>query len=676
MPHQPTAAGVWPLPSLEPPPIPTGASRRSWQRHHRAVAVTHLANDAIRSCNVLARSFYRVTPFHLYYQPPSYSAANGITHSFEARNASTTQHHLIARIYASASRFVSRRDASSASECDDPLFDIKFLNGQLRSADLSAYITQHKTPLVPIVSSRIALPRQPGSVDLLALLPPHIAKLYAQPNPELFRLPADQPSPPRARCAGSTAEWNATVRRLLDADMVDFTVQPAVVNGVFAVKKDAATDRFIIDARPANCVFTKPEPVQLPTPDLLARLVADPSRPLYVAKVDLDNFYHRLRLPAWMYPYFALPPVRAGDVGVGYRFGENTLVHPCCKTLPMGWSHSVLLAQLAHEHFLDTATDLQRSDRITSDNDPLLNRTRTQVYIDDLIIFDTDRERLGRKQDAYIASITQRGLIVKPSKVVRPSADGVECIGLLVDGRRHTVGVAPSKLEALCDDTIRLLSRARCTGDELSQLVGRWTWSMLGNRPSLACFNAVYRFADCARGRHFHLWDSVRVELLTAVGLAPLLYADLGTDWHSHVVATDASSTALGVVATPSVPPPIDLGREAAEQAAAAAASTQRWTTIVSARWRDEEHINVLELRALTTGVKWVCSHSSAIGRRVWMLSDSTVVVGAVSKGRSSSPSILRRLRHLSAWLLAAGLQLRVTYVPSELNPADEPSRR
>jgi len=334
------------------------------------------------------------------------------------------------------------------------------------------------------------------------------------------------------------------------------------------------------------------------------------------------------------------------------------------------------LAQLAHEHFLDTHTDLHQRDRITADNDPLLNRTRNQVYIDDLIIFDTDPVRLRRCQDAYVAVVTTLGLVVKSSKVVRPSADGVECIGLVVDGRHHTVGVAPSKLARLCADTLRLLARERATGNELAMLIGRWTWAMLGNRPSLAVFNAVYRYTDCAGGRHFTMWESVLIELLTAVGLVPLLYANLGAEWFSHVVATDASKLAFGVVATRTVTPPVDLGRSAAEAAAAVACTEHRWSTIVSKRWRDEEHINVLELRSLTTGVKWVCSHPSALGCRVWMLSDSSVVVGAVSKGRSSSPSVLRRLRHLSAWLLAAGLQLRVSYVPSEINPADEPSRR
>ena len=680
MPHRTTAAVVWPLPTLEPPHQPTGASRRSAQRQSRAAAVTNVANNSIRSCNALARSFYRVTPFHLQYQSPVYPLNSVSVNPYdETRNPATaTQSQLIARIYEAASRFVSRRGAS-ASECDDLFIDTntEVFNGHF-SPSVSAYITQPKAPLVPIIARRIALPATPGTVDLLSLLPANIANQYAKPNPELFRPQSDMPDKPmpRARRVGSASEWTATVCRLRDADMVDFTVTPMEVCGVHAVRKDEKSDRFIIDARRTNLRFAKPNAVQLPTPDLLARLVVNPSKPVYVGKVDLDNFYHRLRLPAWMWPWFALPPVRAADVGLGHRFGDNTMIHPCCKTLPMGWSHSVLLAQLAHEHFLNTCTDLSPNDRITVDNDPLINRARHQVYIDDLIIFDTDPDRAERLQNAYVKAITQRGLIVKQSKVVKPTADGCECIGLEVDGRHHTVGVSASKLEALCVDTLRVVSSGRCTGFDVATLVGRWTWAMLANRPSLACFNAVYQFADCAEGRTFTIWESVRTELLTAVGLAPLLFSRLSADWFPKVVATDACETGFGVVASRTVSPPLSLGRSAAEQAAAAAAVNHKWSTIISAHWRDEEHINVFELRALSIGIRWVCSHPSSAQRRLWLLSDSSVVVGAVSKGRSSSPSLLRRLRQLSAWLLASGLQLRVTYIPSELNPADEPSRR
>ena len=47
------------------------------------------------------------------------------------------------------------------------------------------------------------------------------------------------------------------------------------------------------------------------TPDVIAGLQVDPDKPVYVAKSDLSDFYHRLLLPAWLVPYFALPGVKA-----------------------------------------------------------------------------------------------------------------------------------------------------------------------------------------------------------------------------------------------------------------------------------------------------------------------------------------------------------------------------
>ena len=180
------------------------------------------------------------------------------------------------------------------------------------------------------------------------------------------------------------------IRRMSALGMVDFTTAPKVVNGVFGVPKDGDSQRLIIDARPANAVFVDPPKVSLPTPDLLSQMVAPSDTPFYVAKVDLDNFYHRLTLPVWMRSYFALPSVCASDVGLGHVYGDHTRIHPCCTTLPMGWSHSVYLAQTAHEHLLDTKTDLQPADRITSTSDLNIDRTRHQVYIDDLNLFGPD----------------------------------------------------------------------------------------------------------------------------------------------------------------------------------------------------------------------------------------------------------------------------------------------
>jgi hypothetical protein len=577
---------------------------------------------------------------------------------------------MLAHLYGCASRFVRRRDAL-VSECDDPLFDSTFLSQHLRQNDLDAYISRAKASVVPILADRISLPSVPGAVDIINLLPPKLAETYSNPNEKLFRLPGDRPKAPKTRLCGEQSEWVKLVRRMAAAGMVDFTTSPRVVCGVFAVPKDENHDRLIIDARPTNTWFVEPDRVTLPTPDRLANLSADPSMPLFVAKVDLDNFYHRLRLPPWMRPYFALPAVLASDVSVGDRFGPDTWVHPCCVTLPMGWSHSVLVAQLAHEHFLNTRTSLAPADRINSTNDAVIDRLRHQVYIDDLNFFGTDCEAVRRAQDEYISAIEAAGLIVKPSKVVRPT-DGVECVGLEVHGREHTVGVSAAKLEKLRRDTHRLLESESCTGTDLSRIVGRWTWACLACRPALCVFNAVYRFIECADGRTFHIWSSVRRELRVIMGLSPLLFSAIGAEWFDRVVATDASTAGQGVVATKCVDDPSDV---TTPDDAVSVAKDCNWSTIVSARWRQHEHINIYELRALATAVRWVCSFPSAIGRRVLVLNDSQVVVGAVSKGRSSSQPLLRRLRHLTAWVLASGIRLSLHWIPTDSNPADGPSR-
>jgi hypothetical protein len=578
---------------------------------------------------------------------------------------------MLAHLYGCATRFVRRRDAL-VSECDDPLFDSTFLSQHLRQNDLDAYISRAKASVVPILADRISLPSVPGAVDIVNLLPPKLVEAYSTPNEKLFRAPSDRPKAPVTRLCGDQTEWVKLVRRMAVAGMVDFTTAPKVLCGVFAVPKDEHHDRLIIDARPTNTWFVEPDPVALPTPDLLAGLSTDRSVPLFVAKVDLDNFYHRLRLPHWMRAYFALPAVRAGDVGVGDRFGSDTWVHPCCVTLPMGWSHSVLLAQLAHEHFLNTHTSLAPADRITAQNDSVVDRLRHQVYIDDLNFFGTDCEEVRQAQDSYVRAIEKAGLIVKPSKVVPPTADGVECVGLEVDGREHTVGVSAAKLERLRRDTFQLLAAGACTGTDLSRVVGRWTWACLACRPALAVFNAVYRFIECAGGRTFQVWNTVRRELRVIMGLSPLLFASIGAEWFDRVVATDASTEGQGVVATKSVADPAEV---TTPEDAVSVAEDCYWSTIVSARWCRHEHINIYELRALATAVRWVCSFPSAIGHRVLVLNDSQVVVGAVTKGRSSSQPLLRRLRHLTAWVLASGIRLSLRWIPTHSNPADGPSR-
>ena len=96
---------------------------------------------------------------------------------------------------------------------------------------------------------------------------------------------------------------------------------------------------------------------------------------------------------------------------------------------------------------------------------------------------------------------------------------------------------------------------------------------------------------------------------------------------------------------------------------------------IISAKNMDPAHIVALEATALLLLVQWLLRAERRHNTRVPVLVDAKSVLGAVAKGRSSAPTLKKTVRRLAAHVLAGNLALRPIYVPSEDNPADEPSR-
>ena len=578
---------------------------------------------------------------------------------------------------------------------------------------------------VQIVADRMSLPAAAGQVPIEDVLPPHLHDYYVnqfnclRPATATAVDSKDEPEPPagmdnksgsgsapkklgKPRAFASNDEYIRLLDRMRTSNMLSFTDKPKMVNGVFAVEKPDKSQRLILDARWANEVFDDPPHVSLPTPDLFSKLVVppEPSRPkVWVAKSDLSDFFYRFAIPEWMHPYFCLPGVRSELLGpdIVAKFGSGVMVFPCLRVLAMGWSHSVFVAQSIHEHLLNIDTSRCPSvDRIVAGADLRLlpGRVLHAVYIDDVVFIGLDRDLVHAALHEYLGAFERRLLPAKPSKIKEPSDDGIEALGMVINGTDHTVGVSPEKMRRLCIATSQLLARRCATGLEVARCVGRWTWAMLAARPALSIFSAVYHFIRVADQIPFTIWRSVRRELWTAIRLAPLFFTTLSIDWFHSVVACDASLTGQGVCAARVS----NIGEEVVAAAAArsgilwqpdlddeaslndavlgGAFGEMKWRTIVAAPFTRPEHINRLELRSVHTALRWVLSSPDSINRRLLLLSDSQVAVGALTKGRSSSHSLLTRLRPTCGLLLAAGIQLSVRWIKSELNPADEPSRR
>jgi hypothetical protein len=579
--------------------------------------------------------------------------------------------------------------------------------------------------VVPLVASRVSLPDELRIVPLERVLPPDVFAHYRaeaesallRPADELLILNTTKPLHP-PRIAGRRSEYVLTVGRMLAQGMISFTSNPRAVNGAFTVRKDDASDRLVIDAQPANRIFVEPPRVELPNPSHLVQMQLSEGAPMFVAKSDLSNFYHHLGLPAWLQPFFALPPLTPAELkSIGAPLGG---AFPMCVTMPMGWSHAVYLAQSAHEHVLYGSGALSRGDSLLSLSSPTVTASSCLhgIVIDDFFIFSLSSELAQRVFDGVLAAYRSAGFVVKQSKVVPPTLLPVKVIGFDIDGRAGSISLPAESQRSLMRDTLSLLVAGTASSMQLARLIGRWTWLMMLRRPSLAVLQHVYRFIRVdARGRNFTLWRSVRRELCMLLGLQPLLSAQLREPLFHRIIASDASSVAAGVVAAPLTPAlhsqlwplcssrhfatlqaqlntdtarraleGLDSSRSESELSSlrACMASFQgfydavagcRWSTLVAKAWRDEEHINVLELRAALLAVHWALSFPSALGRRIYLLLDSTVALFSLWKGRSSSPALLLILRRITALLLAGGLSLLCGWVPSAFNPADAPSR-
>ena len=102
-----------------------------------------------------------------------------------------------------------------------------------------------------------------------------------------------------------------------------------------------------------------------------------------------------------------------------------------------------------------------------------------------------------------------------------------------------------------------------------------------------------------------------------------------------------------------------------------------KWQWHVARHWpfTVEEHINLLELRAVIHTFEWRLRKKTFGDTRALHLTDSQVALSVAVKGRSSSRRINKLLRRYAALQLAGGILPLLAWVESELNPADAPSR-
>ncbi len=101
-----------------------------------------------------------------------------------------------------------------------------------------------------------------------------------------------------------------------------------------------------------------------------------------------------------------------------------------------------------------------------------------------------------------------------------------------------------------------------------------------------------------------------------------------------------------------------------------------KWKIVTGWKWKgSSEHINVLEMRAILTTIRWRVEKKQMRKKRFIHLTDSLVCLHALSRGRSSSRKLRRTICRINALLLVSGCQPFWGYIHTDQNPADKPSR-
>ena len=100
------------------------------------------------------------------------------------------------------------------------------------------------------------------------------------------------------------------------------------------------------------------------------------------------------------------------------------------------------------------------------------------------------------------------------------------------------------------------------------------------------------------------------------------------------------------------------------------------WKFMYASQWRRREDILRTEGRAMLWGARHKLRVPENFNMRHVLLVDYLGLALACGKGRAASPHLAPILRSLCALSLCTGAKSSVRWVPSELNPADAPSRR
>ena len=473
-----------------------------------------------------------------------------------------------------------------------------------------------------------------------------------------------------------------------------------ISGGLFAVPHKPLSDRIILDRRPQNELERRLVLAKLPHGSLLTQLIVPKGFSIRGSGDDLRNFFYLLKhSPEWLGRNCVGQPFDGRNfVKFGGKKGQRYML--AFRVIPMGDCNAVDLAQETHLQILKDGGTMQEGETIAFRQVVPANHTLEGLYIDDHLVMQVLPSRAGRGK----ASKFRDEVIVEKSraqykKLGVPVSEKKQFTneynftawGTNVDNQTGRVGVGLEKLKQLCSLVVEICQLKTVSQKLMQKTIGLLVHPAMHKRILMSLLLESYSFTakmhpkkQCPLPRGVKeelLWMCLclpvsrrigasdaslggggRAACLTSGAVAHTLYRY--SEHHGEHVRLDWQNGALA--------PPTKM--RSAPNDLEDLMNAHCWTTTHKCKFNHRQHINILEMKMVKAELKGLVKESSDPQRAV-LLVDSRVVVGAFSKGRSSSKNLNRLLRSMIGWMIAGQKSLHLIWVGTKANPADYPSR-
>ena len=510
--------------------------------------------------------------------------------------------------------------------------------------------------------------------------------------------------------------WPLLLKKLKESDMISFVPWDEVLKengkpvkgGLFCVPHKVSSDRLINDRRPLNAREHRLNWCSLPSGPMLCQLLLEPSESVRGSGDDLSNYFYLIKhLKGWLRRNcFGDPITGALCTELGLDPSQKYLA--AFKVVCMGDTNGVDIAQATHEAILQAANCMNEHNMLVYGRTFPASRTLEGLYIDDHIVIQVVNKKAtrqrGKEADELLMQQSRNkyqelGLPRSEKKAFDKTYD-FKAWGTCVCSQTGRVGSPYEKLRQIEVLATELVNEGLASKKALQKLVGLFIHPFMHRRECMGLFHHIYAFIEQMPEKGLKkLPPYVKDEILSAILVLPLAEASARWPVSVQISASDASSEGGGRASTITskafaktlyrfsemngeytrldwdmhgIQPPSSMS--VAPQPLLDTLQKHHWISTQSIKFGKREHINILELEMIKQEIK--CrANSGRGGCRIVNLCDSRVALGCFAKGRSSSRNLNHKLRSCVPWLLAGDIHLSNIWVPTDMNPADHPSR-